>query len=963
MRWNGKTCGNEGMLVEAPKRWPIGGGKQCPHCNNTQGGSYGNVLQAASHKGYKKVVQLLLERGADVNAQGGFYGNALYAASSWGQEKVVQLLLEKGADINAQGGYYGNALQAASYEGNEKVVQLLLEKGANSKGAATRIVAESDLFSNKTTDMSTTEATEGDSSGPEDEVISDSDEDFQFGDSTPSKYDSPLASLRDRVLKPVEYFETLEALTYFVYGHSTLRIYSKSYSPRMTVEEQKYSEPYPRYPETLKRLMPEEVPSPLSDSEITRLCQDIKATNIGFASTLFEILQCRNINTQTYSNLRYLQLQGYCSHGFNMLAIDLSRHNVVRLLPIDIKRIQQLLEEIELILRKVADFATRTPSSTVSSQVLLEQALEEQDNLLLSVPCCIGILNTLQLVPISPSVTRTHLSILAVLRLVVNTLDLAVASYVGAHLDRFDEKYLGEDVAVIDVLGPFALLRKSQIPSIKLRRCQLQCLDTFHKSQHVWVFSSSDWEPRARLLLSTKIEEFADIWGPLWKVVNPKPPNLYSRYAVGNGYIYKWKPHEPTTSLLENETLCHWIANCTIECNPQDSSSTEQLDFPDRIDEGFDGNETLLVGAVAAGSERLVSNGSCTLDYSRIRPVLCENGSVRMLGVVEQQTYQDSETYQLQVGHSGISASASRQYKRRGQFLKQALVELWTTTRELRGPGLLQDYYGIEISLCTQNAQRVQLGRILGFDSMRQHLGSFPWTSEKAKQEFFDALRRFREDSNALQQFWDMHPLYREDFGQAVRVCLEALEKTGINHRGQLGVFISSNVTARPELITIKPETHSWIGLLKDSEDSCSMTVIGDECLEFRHEDGAKCHEPGRSVLRTALVINRRDKPSGIKRKTYNGEIAGNWRRRWSIRDMDIGLELKLGTHGILRVQSHLPDATLLMDWRGSDIITRMKMYFDKGKPHREWLEDIQQDKRDFRPVPLFVMAKAGANF
>ena len=44
---------------------------------------------------------------------------------------MVQLLLEKGADVNAQGGYYGNALQAASYEGNEKVVQLLLKKGAD----------------------------------------------------------------------------------------------------------------------------------------------------------------------------------------------------------------------------------------------------------------------------------------------------------------------------------------------------------------------------------------------------------------------------------------------------------------------------------------------------------------------------------------------------------------------------------------------------------------------------------------------------------------------------------------------------------------------------------------------------------------------------------------------------------------------------------------------------------------
>jgi len=35
----------------------------------------------------------------DVNAQDGYYGNALQAASLGGHEKIVQLLLEKGADI------------------------------------------------------------------------------------------------------------------------------------------------------------------------------------------------------------------------------------------------------------------------------------------------------------------------------------------------------------------------------------------------------------------------------------------------------------------------------------------------------------------------------------------------------------------------------------------------------------------------------------------------------------------------------------------------------------------------------------------------------------------------------------------------------------------------------------------------------------------------------------------------
>ncbi|KAJ6088033.1 hypothetical protein N7499_004215 [Penicillium canescens] len=97
---------------------------------NTHGGEYGNALQAASFRGHNKVVQLLLEKGAQFNNQGGEYGNALQAASLEGHDIIVQLLLEKGAEVNTQGGEYGNALQAASYRGYNKIVALLLEKGA-----------------------------------------------------------------------------------------------------------------------------------------------------------------------------------------------------------------------------------------------------------------------------------------------------------------------------------------------------------------------------------------------------------------------------------------------------------------------------------------------------------------------------------------------------------------------------------------------------------------------------------------------------------------------------------------------------------------------------------------------------------------------------------------------------------------------------------------------------------------
>ncbi|CAI7653375.1 unnamed protein product [Penicillium crustosum] len=98
---------------------------------NAQGGEYGNALQAACLRGYDKIVQMLLERGADVSAQGGEYGNALQAACAEGHDRIAQMLLERGTDVNAQGRYDGNALRAACSKGNGKIVQMLLERGAD----------------------------------------------------------------------------------------------------------------------------------------------------------------------------------------------------------------------------------------------------------------------------------------------------------------------------------------------------------------------------------------------------------------------------------------------------------------------------------------------------------------------------------------------------------------------------------------------------------------------------------------------------------------------------------------------------------------------------------------------------------------------------------------------------------------------------------------------------------------
>lgn len=61
-------------------------------------------------------------------AEGGIHSNALQAASAEGHLEIVQLLLDKTANVNARG-IYGNALEAASAEFHLNIVKLLRRRG------------------------------------------------------------------------------------------------------------------------------------------------------------------------------------------------------------------------------------------------------------------------------------------------------------------------------------------------------------------------------------------------------------------------------------------------------------------------------------------------------------------------------------------------------------------------------------------------------------------------------------------------------------------------------------------------------------------------------------------------------------------------------------------------------------------------------------------------------------------
>ncbi|KAL5505230.1 hypothetical protein EMCRGX_G006632 [Ephydatia muelleri] len=89
------------------------------------------ALMKASEAGHMECVQVLLDRGTDVNKQTWDGGTALMKASEAGHIECVQVLLDKGADVNMQNKDGGTALMKASEAGHIEYVQVLLDKGAD----------------------------------------------------------------------------------------------------------------------------------------------------------------------------------------------------------------------------------------------------------------------------------------------------------------------------------------------------------------------------------------------------------------------------------------------------------------------------------------------------------------------------------------------------------------------------------------------------------------------------------------------------------------------------------------------------------------------------------------------------------------------------------------------------------------------------------------------------------------
>lgn len=89
----------------------------------------------ATHVGLEAVAKLLIEAGTDPSTQGGKYGNSLQATAVEGRGQLVKWLLEAGADVNACFNK-GSALSTATLHRDKSMMETLLAAGADIKAAS-----------------------------------------------------------------------------------------------------------------------------------------------------------------------------------------------------------------------------------------------------------------------------------------------------------------------------------------------------------------------------------------------------------------------------------------------------------------------------------------------------------------------------------------------------------------------------------------------------------------------------------------------------------------------------------------------------------------------------------------------------------------------------------------------------------------------------------------------------------
>jgi len=498
---------------------------------------------------------------------------------------------------------------------------------------------------------------------------------------------------------------------------------------------------------------------------------------------------------------------GFCTTFYSML-VERRSTNEAELIRINSTLLYGLKTGIENAIRRIFNRDPEGTEYTLTSFVATQ---------------CDIILEHMGFVP------EGNVPICAICRITVLLLDLALVSYVGSHGSHFTS-YVNSSAESIEIQST-----NEDVPSFKCTLRNLACLSDFLDNCKVWVFNIKDHrsthghEKLGGLSILTRMEEFADIWGPVWTIpVGPEQPNRVLQYKLSRGFI------RPVADGAEHVVECHWYSN------DDDHTTASNL--------SMDANDLLSIGA------GLLENDRClyTLGHYESR----FGAAMGFLGTISEGWALDTRTLALGVGQYLVATASGTQKKIPAVTLKEHTWNKLKHDPQSANIQFLNNLTGIEISHCTGNARRVHLKDLFRLKRVRERLAQYypAWEQTEWGVLFSEALEN--DDFEAIHTLWVHRRDLRSDLGGFIAQMLELLHVTGLKGDSIIAAYFGEH---QDRNIKMNVSGNEWGRCLRDSILMASYVVIGDICLKYPKRDQitTTCsRELDETTLATRIIFN-----------------------------------------------------------------------------------------------------------
>jgi hypothetical protein len=596
------------------------------------------------------------------------------------------------------------------------------------------------------------------------------------------------------------------------------------------------------------------------------------------------------------SNLKRMKQANYCSETFNIMVLEKQRPNVARLVGISLNSVTVFSDKVANLLLREGNLSLHQARAFLRSCYDFLLAID------LDIPAFQDSYGYYSAGNIWYSYVRSREAVLSAImyatRVIGYLLDIATVSFCGAHLEPFDEVYFDK----ISPISHYRLPCDAQCAAIDLQLRTFQCLEGFLQGRQVWVFSSTEVDytdvfPNKPLYLSTTPDEFANVWGPMWKSTSPRDLGTTLRYMVSPGFIIPWSRTPGQPALLPNEVHCHWT---------KDSYYIDSI-----LSQTIHGRiERLLIGAHST----LLKNRSCRPNKRDFFSIMSRKMALKDLGFKHGSWAIGPVNVSAAVNTSALlpvsitGTVGTTITKKPQKSLRELLCTAIVADPDDVVIQYLNEYCGVEISACTGHARRIPFSQVLGSQTMREYLHLRVQWSSSDRDKYFRALQKPNSKSAVYCLYLHGSDDQKKNYDVALKLSIAALAETRVKS-SQLRALWA--LDGRAYIVSFKMSDHEWAGLLTDTLTTCSLVIVNQTCLECsttvtRHRPEVPIGKP--TVFETTLVINPEARlPPGL-------EILRNSPNRLS--ELQISSRLRKGDtfdikdHGRVRVLRTPVDAT-----------------------------------------------------